>query len=84
MNPVTAPEKIYIRLPAPGKRCPHTGLSRTTLNNLVLPSPANGFKPPVSSKVIKAYKFAQRGIRLISYQSLISYIDGLPDGGLLV
>lgn len=32
---------VYIRLPTPGQRCPYTGLSRTTLNELTVPSLSN-------------------------------------------
>jgi hypothetical protein len=37
----------FIRLTLPGKRCPYTGLSRTTLNELTIPGLANDNRPPV-------------------------------------
>ena len=43
----------FLRLPRVGQRCPVTGLSRATLNAWILPSAANGFKPPVKSFVIR-------------------------------
>jgi hypothetical protein len=61
----------FIRLPKPGKLCPHTGLSRSKLNELILPCEANHFKPPVKS--ISLRKRGQvRGVRLIVFDSLIS------------
>lgn len=66
----------WVRLPKPGQRCPHTGLSRTTLNELVVPCPANSYLPPVKSAVIKK-RGAMRGIRLISYDSLTAYLGNL-------
>ena len=66
----------WIRLPKPGERCIHTGLSRSTLNELVIPSEVNNFYPPVKSAVIKK-RGAMRGIRLISYDSLMAYFDKL-------
>ncbi len=67
----------FIRLPLPGRRCPFTGLSRTTLCELTIDSPANGFKAPVCSHVLRK-RGALRGIRLIDYDSLIGYLKGLP------
>jgi len=67
----------FLRLPKPGTQCLHTGLSRSTLNELILPNEANGFKPPVRSVVHKK-KYAVRGIRLINFRSLIDYLNSLP------
>jgi hypothetical protein len=77
-NP-TSPE--FIRLPLPGKRCPITGLSRTThttLCELSIPSASNGFNPPVRSVLVKR-RGALRGIRLINYASLLGYLHSLED-----
>jgi len=71
---------IWIRLPKPGKRCPHCELSRTSLCELVIPSAANDWKPPVASTVLRR-RGATRGIRLISYESLMDYLDSLLKGG---
>lgn len=65
----------FIRLPRAGKSCPHTSLSRTALNALILPTPSNGFLPPVKSIVVR-HRGNQRGIRLISYDSLLAYLHG--------
>ncbi len=66
----------WIRLPQPSRRCPHTGLSRSTLNELTIPGPANDSRPPVKSVVLKK-RGAVRGIRLISYDSLMAYLESL-------
>jgi len=63
----------FLRLPKPGKRCPITGLSRSGINNLILPTKNNNFKPPVRSYSIKRRGYV-RGTRLIVYDSLIEYI----------
>lgn len=72
------PSPVWIRLPKSGQKCPHSGMSRTMLNGLCLPCKENGHRPPVASRVLKAKKYAQRGIRLIDYSSLMDYIGNLP------
>ena len=71
---VAKPE--WLRFPAPGARCRFTGLSRTTLNELTVPGPANDGNPPVKSVVLRK-RGAMRGIRLISYDSLMAYLNEL-------
>lgn len=66
----------WLRLPAPGSRCRYTGLSRSTLNELTIPGPANDGNPPVKSVVLRK-RGALRGIRLINYDSLMAYLDTL-------
>ena len=68
----TKPE--WLRLPKPGRRCQLTGLSRTTLNELTIPGTANDYRPPVKSVLLKK-RGAVRGIRLISYDSLMGFLD---------
>jgi hypothetical protein len=63
----------FLRLPPVGQRCPVTGLSRAALNAWILPTEANGGKPPVKSFVIRQ-PGAKTGIRLISYQHLRFWI----------
>lgn len=70
----TKPE--WLRLPAPGARCRFTGLSRSTLNELTIPGPANDGSAPVKSVVLRK-RGALRGIRLISYDSLMQYLNTL-------
>lgn len=63
----------FIRLPRPGTRCPYTGLTRSGLNNLILPCALNGHRPPVRSVCLRQ-RGAVRGTRLINYDSLLSYL----------
>jgi hypothetical protein len=66
----------FIRLPKSGMRCSWTGLSRSGMNALILPSRANNFQAPVRSVSLR-----QRGqvkaTRLIIFDSLISHIYSL-------
>lgn len=71
----TRPE--FIRLPKPGERCPLTGLSRGTLNELCIPTEKNNHRPLVRSHIIKK-PGAARGVRLINYASLLKYLHQLP------
>jgi hypothetical protein len=68
----------FIRLPRAKERCPHTGLSRSYMNQLILPSPVNGYDPPVKSRSLKKRGHI-RGIRLIIYDSLIGFLNTLGD-----
>jgi hypothetical protein len=68
----------FIRLPKPGSREPFTGLSRSKLNELILPLGSNGFKPPVRSVVLRK-RGAIRGVRLIFLDSLIQYLHSMAD-----
>ena len=67
----------WLRYPRVGDRCPISGLSRSTLAELVRPCPRNGYNPPVESKLLKRDK-AGRGVVLISRKSLLDYIENLP------
>ena len=58
----------FIRLPAERERCPWTGMSRGTMNMLVL-----GDKPPVRSVVLRQ-PGSKRGVRLIQLSSLLAYL----------
>ena len=64
----------FIRLPQPKGRDPLFGLSRSFLNELILPCPANGYKPPVQSHVLRRRGY-RNGIRLISVDSLRRFIQ---------
>jgi len=70
-TPIIPPE--FIRLPKAGKSCPYSGLSRSTLNNLILPCPANGFRPTVKSVSLRR-RGTIRGTRLIVYDSFMDYL----------
>ncbi len=63
----------FLRLPKPGQLCPLTGLSRSAINELILPNPHNGNKPPVRSFCLRK-KGAATGIRIVDYASLRGYI----------
>lgn len=67
----TRPE--WIRLPATNKADPVTGLKRSFLNHLILPSRANGYKPPVRSVALRRPGNV-RGVRLIHLASLLEFI----------
>jgi hypothetical protein len=73
-NEIGKPE--YLRLPKPYERCRFTGLSRATLAELCVPSETNNFYPPVKSLLVKK-RGAQRGIRLINFDSLLSHLRKL-------
>lgn len=68
----------FVRLPKPGRLCPFTGLSRSYMNLLILPTQANKNKPPVKSFVLRK-KGARTGVRVISYPSLRDYILNHPE-----
>lgn len=71
MDAVKAEE--WIRLPDPGERCPVTGLSRTSLAEILAETdPETGEKLVVS--ILKRKQGATRGIRLILKQSLLDYL----------
>ena len=70
---VPKPKPDWIRLPRAGEKCPYSNLSRSTLNNLILPCKANKNVPPVKSAVVRQ-KGATRGVRLIHRASLMAYI----------
>jgi hypothetical protein len=79
--PVTVPPRVvtaliepeFLRLPKPGMLCPYTGLSRSAINELILPTPRNDFKPPVRSFCLRQ-RGAKTGIRLVDYSSLREHI----------
>jgi hypothetical protein len=73
---VTRPE--WLRLPKPGTRCPYTGLTRTTLDQLTRPQVLNKFDPVVESKIIQHAGYPKGGVRVISYASLMSFLEKLP------
>ena len=70
-------DDAWLRLPSPRSRCPLSGLSRTTLTELVMPCARNSFRPPVEARVLKR-KGARRGIVLIRRASLLAYLADLP------
>ena len=68
-----------MRLPRNGERCPHSGFSRSALNELILPNKRNGFAPPVKSISHRTSPHQVRGVRLILYSSLMAYLESQFD-----
>lgn len=75
---------VWIPMPRQSKqrgvaspRCPHSGLTRAQLHFLCVPSTENKWKPAVVSRKMSR-KGSKRGIRLVNYESLMTYIAGLP------
>ena len=65
----------WIKLPSGKSREPWTQLSRSVLNTLILPCPANRYRPPVrSASFIKPGQ--RKSTRLIHLQSLLDYVEG--------
>ena len=60
-----------IRLPKPGTLCPHSGLSRTVQYQLC--------KEGKIKSVVLRKRGSARGVRLIFYDSLISYLRSLEE-----
>ena len=63
-RPFGSSKPAWTRLPKTGEREFWSGLTRSTLNFLILPCEANQFRPPVHSVSIKR-RGAVRGTRLI-------------------
>lgn len=68
----------FVRYPASGGRCPVSGLNRTAMDLLVRPQERNGFVAVVKSRFLKT-KGAMRSVRLVDTQSLLEYLNSLPD-----
>jgi hypothetical protein len=75
---LSEPPGEWLRLPQPGAKLAGYGLTRGTLNELLLPCEENDYKPPVRSVVIKK-RGAVRGIRLIHRPSLDVYLARLAE-----
>jgi hypothetical protein len=69
-------EAQYIRLPRSGSKDPIFGLSRSTWNNLILPTVANRNKPAIKSVSLRR-NGAFRGTRLIVVESAIAFFNKL-------
>ena len=66
----------FIRLPKSGSLCQWTGLSRSKLNELILPSPVNGHRPPVRSVSLRN-RNQMKAVRLVNFDSLMTYLRSL-------
>jgi hypothetical protein len=79
-NVVQSHPPEFLRLPPPGQLCAWTGLSRSALNELILGTPRNNFKPVVRSFCLRQ-RGAKTGIRLVDYSSLAAHIRSNPETG---
>jgi len=71
----------FLRLPKSPALCPYSGLSRSKLNELILPCAANDFRPPVKSISLRKRGQA-KAVRLVVYDSLMTYLRSfLTEGG---
>ena len=75
-QPKPLPKPEFIRLPPTGQACPWTGLKRSKLNELILPSTLNSFQPPVRSVCVRN-RGQKTGVRLVIFDSLMAYLRGL-------
>ena len=67
----SADDPVYVRLPKSGERCEYSGLTRSKLNELILPNERNNYRPPVESKSVRE-RGAERGNPLILLESLLA------------
>lgn len=63
----------FIKLPKAPDREPHTSLSRSRLNQLVLPCKENNYKAPVRSVSLRK-RDQKQATRLIDFNSLMEYL----------
>jgi hypothetical protein len=73
-NDVHTPPPVFIRMPRYGQKCPHTGLSRSSLDLLTRPQRVNNFRPPVKSRLMRQTGTSGRTIRLIDFDSLVRHL----------
>jgi hypothetical protein len=64
----------YIPIPRTRTKCPHSGLSRSGIYNLIRPTKANGYKAVVDSCVVRL-PGKGRGRRMVHYRSLMDYLN---------
>jgi hypothetical protein len=64
----------FMRLPRARQRDPLFGLSRSFINELILPCPENSHRPPVRSVVLRR-RGARTGVRLVDIDSLRVYLN---------
>lgn len=69
----------WIRLPKSGSLCPWSGLSRSKMNEIILPSRINGHRPPVLSISLRN-RNQVKAVRLINFDSLSTYLLSLEEG----
>mgnify|MGYP006447577907 CR=1 FL=1 len=74
-NDTITQQPEYFRLPKTGQRDPYFGCSRSRWNQLILPSKANGYNPPIKTLVLSMG--TARGCRLIPFKQAKQYFDNL-------
>lgn len=79
-SPSTISNVEFMRLPKAKERDPLFGLSRSFLNQLILPCSDNGYRPLVRSHVLRRRGY-RNGIRLIDVESLRDYIKAHEEPG---
>ncbi len=77
MKPETPPQPLYIRLPSRGA-CPYTGLKRSVLERLCVPSKRNNYQAPVRSVSLREPGMS-KAARLINFKSLTAYFASLEE-----
>jgi hypothetical protein len=73
------PLSKYIRRPPVGGTCQISGLNLSAIDKLIRPQECNDFRPPVKTKKLFT-KGATRPTVLIDVESLLDYLDSLPNG----
>jgi hypothetical protein len=64
----------FIPIPRAGTKCPHSGLCRSTIYNLIGCSKANGNRPVVESTIVRL-SGNTRGSRRVCYASLMRHLQ---------
>ena len=67
---------ITFRLPPPGQVDPFWQRNRSGWNEIILPTPANGFRPPVKS-IVERKPGNAKGRRFIVFESARRYFEHL-------
>jgi hypothetical protein len=67
----------FLRIPARGTKCPISKLSRTAVEELVVPSQKNNFNPPIKAKYHRR-PGKLRGVWLIPKAEFLNYFNNLP------
>jgi hypothetical protein len=76
---LATPLPKYTRRPPIGGTCQISGLNLSAMDKLIRPQKCNDFHPPVKTKKLFT-KGATRPSVLIDVQSLLDYLDSLPNG----
>jgi hypothetical protein len=71
-------ESEFLRIPPRDGRCPISGLSRSSIEAICVPSKKNGFNPPVRAKLLRKPE-AMRGAWLIPRKAFLDYLNSLPE-----